>query len=832
MPLDINAAEIQLLLRQFERGDVVLFAGAGFSVGARNQRQEEPPTSRQLCELLASECGWKYEDEDLPTVYEQAELHLGTNRLRELFARVYRDCSPAPWHETLSQWFWYRIYTTNVDDVIQHSYSGASAQRLRTVVCPSPYQEQDLWFSTVQCVHLHGSVIDPAKGFTFGPIEFGSQTAFPNPWYQSLIDDMYSKSVVFVGTRLSEPPFYHYLQLRTQRSSRAPEFRAKAFVVSPHLSRIRVRQLEAQNMVVLDVTAEEFVTTLNQQVHQRVSDRFGLIRARYPHQLASLTSSTFDMHAEILKYFDIVSVSPPVDVGPTASRTQFYLGAEPTWEDIRNGVDATRSVSVRFLDLLNRDADGIRIFIIVGHAGSGKSTTQKRLAFDLAALGRRVYYAKSVQALQSDPILDFLSNENGRHIYFVIDDAAAQLDVIADVLTRSSPSMNATFVLADRPHVMDVKSAHLGIPAAHVLEMPELDSEDCNRILDKLDGFGFLGALQGKPRREQLRDFLGRSRNQLLVAMKEATSGRGFDIIIASEYASLTDDARMAYIVSCACYMHGAPVRRRHLLACLDGTDIQKANVIANDLKQVLVPWKDSSEYLSPRHRVIARQVMGETAPVGAKLYAAVRYLSQIAAEINPDTVSRRTPEFIAYRGIINFDNVLFMCGPDYESIGLMYNELQPLYRHDFLFWLQWGRAEVHFDHFDVAENHLNQSLGIRDAGNFQARHYLGVLYLKRAAFEDNAATAAESARRGEDILRAEITARQHLDAYAAAALVTHKLRFLRKWGSSRLAVEIEDLYELAKSGYDRHPFDDAMREAYQQVFRAYLMRAVHQGDE
>jgi hypothetical protein len=64
------------LLRQFEKGNVVLFAAAGFSLGAKNPRGTEPPLGSQLAEILAQECGWKYEGEDLGIVYEQAPATL------------------------------------------------------------------------------------------------------------------------------------------------------------------------------------------------------------------------------------------------------------------------------------------------------------------------------------------------------------------------------------------------------------------------------------------------------------------------------------------------------------------------------------------------------------------------------------------------------------------------------------------------------------------------------------------------------------------------------------------------------------------------------------
>jgi hypothetical protein len=43
MPIDLNTHEFQLLLSQFEKGNVVLFTGASFSIGAQNCRKKEPP---------------------------------------------------------------------------------------------------------------------------------------------------------------------------------------------------------------------------------------------------------------------------------------------------------------------------------------------------------------------------------------------------------------------------------------------------------------------------------------------------------------------------------------------------------------------------------------------------------------------------------------------------------------------------------------------------------------------------------------------------------------------------------------------------------------------
>src|SRR5215472_4569306 len=107
MAIDFNAQEFQLFLRQFERGSVVLFAGAGFSIGARNSMDQDPPLATPLADALAREC-WPYSGEELSVVYEEAQKQLGTQRLWQFLEYRYRGCKPAEWHRAIAHLIWYR----------------------------------------------------------------------------------------------------------------------------------------------------------------------------------------------------------------------------------------------------------------------------------------------------------------------------------------------------------------------------------------------------------------------------------------------------------------------------------------------------------------------------------------------------------------------------------------------------------------------------------------------------------------------------------------------------------------------------------------------------
>ncbi len=826
MPIDTNSQEFQLLLRQFEKGNVVLFAGAGFSLGAANRSGDDPPTGKDLAKLLAERCGWTYRDEELPIVYAQARTHLGSETLWGFLDELYKDCTPSAWQHAVTELLWYRIFTTNIDDVIENSYMKGGAQRLDLITCPAPFQEQDQFYERVQCVHLHGCVLDRSKLLTFTLEELADQTAKPSPWYQTMIANMLGKSFVFVGTRLSEPPFNHYLRLRSERERGVPEHRAKAFLISPGLTSIYRRQFEDQNFVVIDANAENFFNVLVPAVAARVATRLDLLKNRYPHQIAAINEGAFDAQSVVLRQFELVAG----EAQATDPRTHsyFYDGAEPSWNDIRTGIDAEREVTNEFLQELTNDVEGVKVFAIVGQAGSGKSTTSKRVGFELFRDGRAVYFATTRQKLEVPPILDLINSLGSRHVFLFFDDARSHVTSVARIVKALPGAANVTFVLTDRTHILLPKLQRARLRTV-TLEMPPLVRPDCERIISKLEQFGLLGALQGLTRQERLREFLGRSRKQLLVAMKEATSGRGFNVIIEDEYRTLaSDNARLAYAITCLAYVHFAPVRRRHLIACLDGNDIEKANTLESDLNGVVISWGSSDHLLSPRHRVIADHVITGPVTVAVREEAVKRYLAQISSDINPTTVRLRTAEFIAYRGIINFDSMQDLFGSDYDVIDGIYNELKNYYGEDYLFWLQYGRAQVYFDNFSVAENYLNQSLGIRQ--NFQAEHYMGVLFLKRALYRDHPSEAAADAKKGEEILREQIRDRGDSDPYPDSALVTHKFRYLRKYGTTKLQEEMEELKQLAESGVRNHPLHAPLKDAYKEVLRAYLSLAVSDG--
>ena len=248
MTIDWESSDFAFLRQQFQTGNVVLFAGAGFSVEAVNVLGESPPLGTELARRLAERAKLPYSNEQLSIVFETVRSAIGSKSLSWQLRDLFTIESYAPWYKSLRQLVWNRIYTINIDDLFQKLYAGPAEQVLETIVCPAAPEERDQLFGALQCVHLHGHVQRFSQGFTFTLDEFARQTATVNPWYSTLLDDLFRHPVVFVGTDLQEAPFYHYLQLRDSKTNGIHEYRPKSFLVSPTIGQIRARSLQAYNI--------------------------------------------------------------------------------------------------------------------------------------------------------------------------------------------------------------------------------------------------------------------------------------------------------------------------------------------------------------------------------------------------------------------------------------------------------------------------------------------------------------------------------------------------------------------------------------------------------
>lgn len=825
MTLDWSKNELVFLRNQLHRGNVILFAGAGFSVDAKNASGSSPPLGTDLAKLLAHEASLEYSGEPLPVVFDAVQKTIGSKRLMDLLRNLYSIESFASWYQYVGDLVWHRIYTINIDNLLQRIYAARAKQRLDTISCPAAYDERDPLFERLQCVHLHGHVDDLQVAPTFTLADFARHTATADPWYQALVDEFCHKTVLFVGTYVEEPQFQHYLELREPKDRDHVEFRPKSFLVNRTIGQIRARSLESRNIVPIQCTAGEFFDSLRQQMDLSALTLDSVREHVFPHYIIAKRAQPID--SEVQRHFDVILP----DRLPVAGRDDnyFFLGAEPTWDDIRRQTDAARDIGLELTKLALGEHEGFRCIVLHGPAGSGKSTTLMRTAVSVAVDGGHVFFAQNAERLSFSAVLNLAkaNAERGRRTFVFVDNPTRHLGAFEEQRTALREYSKLTLIVAERTNAYFNRCKVLHDLGPKELSMPDLSPHDVEAILDKLTEFGFLGVLRGKPRSEQMDAFMQRAKFQLLVALREATSGKGFDEILRDEFANLNHVCQLAYTICSLAVSRGAPgVYRRHLSPCLPDSGFKRAIILDEMLRGVLVPANASGTMLKPRHRVIGGVVAAQIASVELRQTATVSLLRQLAPEIEPNSIKRRSPAFLAYRGMINAEGLLETLSGDTGAVLEVFEALRQYYDSDFLFWLQYAIGQIKKGALDLAENFLNQSLAIRPK-NFQTLHHYAVLRLIQAVQADNPGAVQETANEGIAILRSQIAARGDEDAYPYGAFLTHVARWYARAGALVSSKDWDDLRAIGREAIAKYPRDDYVRDAEKEANRLYMMRAV-----
>jgi hypothetical protein len=293
---------------------------------------------------------------------------------------------------------------------------------------------------------------------------------------------------------------------------------------------------------------------------------------------------------------------------PAVSPADFLLGREPNWGDINAGFAIERSFEA---ELHEAAIDvGQRIVLLTGTAGSGKSTSLRRLALALQAEGKKVKWlrfeaSEAVSKLRtiglaSDAeviVIDRCERfgEYGTELIRGLSDAERGIKVIAGYASGPFDENRVSDALQD----VD--------PA--VLSVPNLDDSDIDRLVDALTRANRLGKLAGLPFEMQCDRIRAHSDRQLLVAMLEATSGERFEDKIVHECENLASDLTTTYAVVALATSHRYSLGVDDLLGALSDVSSGGLELIDRLIRQQLI-LRLSDSTLVARHPVIAREVV------------------------------------------------------------------------------------------------------------------------------------------------------------------------------------------------------------------------------
>ena len=181
---DIDLVRLSNLLRLYRNRQCVLFVGAGFSSGAKRTDpdgiSDNLPVASGLAKRMKSELG--EEDDDLGSLADLYEDQFGEHGLFKLLTSLFTVSETTPAQRQLIKYKWKEIYTTNYDNVLEHSCSenGVHFSTYTTTMRPT-----DIDYRNLPIIHINGFV----PGATFKT--FRKELKLTNTQYYS---DDFSRS--------------------------------------------------------------------------------------------------------------------------------------------------------------------------------------------------------------------------------------------------------------------------------------------------------------------------------------------------------------------------------------------------------------------------------------------------------------------------------------------------------------------------------------------------------------------------------------------------------------------------------------------------------------
>lgn len=738
------------------------------------------------------------------------------------------ECIP-DYYDALSIPFWHKIYTTNIDDAIDRIYQ-RSSKRVQNLIYPrDDFQERNQLLESMQVVYLHGKLPCDPKDVIFAKQQYALATIEDQPLYRQFVSDYASMCTIFLGTELDEPLFEQYIQARRSRDSHK-EQRPRSFIICPQMSRVRIENLsKIYNVHYIQGTTFDFMGWI-QRIARELPLKEDILRITFPdYHLIKTRENSQSMVAEeqVAEFSKCFSLVPTTQPASDNRKSQYLMGAEPAWNDIFKELDIPRTISQDILkycqSLFGKNAygDKQRIVSIGGSAGSGKTTIIKRLGITLSRQGIPVFYSKSNGMPLIGDIHDMLRGLKQRSV-LIFDNANNMLSFI--------PQMAAEFSKLDNPPllILSLRANHLDrltpcidreIMDYKEFLIPDLDDDEINLLIDKLDHHHLLGVLKGCNYKERFHAFKVKAKKQILIAMKEATKGKKFEEIINDEYNEITpNEARFICLCVALCTEAGFSLTRQEILNIAASMNPSAVlNYLEKNLRGIIIP-DDSQEHHILRHRMLADHIISHCATPEKLKDAYIKVLSGLSPQL-----LHSKKKFNLYKTLTNHKNIFERFKNNMDLAREVYDNITPFFHENAHFWLQYASLEIEGmnGNLDLAENYINQAYSLSPDSSL-IRTTQCLMYYKKSSQTANPNDAYLYKQSADELAEELIRTTGESNPHIFHVKIKGDLEYANKWipGRSEQKKEIERLLKFCETAKQRHPRILKLRDVETEVRR------------
>ena len=608
------------LLEQIAKGEAVLFLGAGAIKGASGDKDKQALTGPQLRDFISDKylCGG-LKERSLSEVAELAKNESSLADVQKTIYDLFSGLHPAECHKLIPTFRWHAIVTTNYDFVAERAYSDCNSplQKIAAVVGDGDAKDQD-WSDPgiVPLLKLHGclsKINDPKLPLILSSEEYAKHKKNRTRVFGIFSDWAKSHPVIFCGYDISDPNIQQILFDLGDRAINRPIYG----VVKPSFTEYELRYWRARRFIPECMKFEKFINQINHEIPKstRILSTFKskdslsiqskIVRGSVSDSLCSYLEVSLEHVREGM-------LSNNIDV------KDFYRGMGSSWSPIESKLDVDRRITDEILleNVLDIGDDKLpQLVLLKGHAGSGKSVTLRRIAWN-AAVDHEAFcvWLTSESQLRIECLRE-IYNLIDERIFLFIEDVLPYVEEVDSMFRKlRHEQIPVTIFIGARTNEWNILGTDLDVLVRQNYELGKLDINEIKGLINLLQTHSCLGYLEGLTDKKRIDFFKLTAERQLLVALHEALfSGESFENIVVDEYNNIVPpEAKSLYLDVCTFNRFKVGVRAG-LISRVSGFNMEYfQKKLFAPLEHLVFTYKDhrSKDYAyRSRHTVIAEIV-------------------------------------------------------------------------------------------------------------------------------------------------------------------------------------------------------------------------------
>jgi len=578
---------------------------------------------------------------DLAKVAELVEIRKGRAALEEFVRRSLADLEPDEVFRWLTTFRWRAVFTTNYDRTMERAYD-LNPDPPQNPISMSATAELEYTDPRLQVpiFHLHGTLFGSnISRIVITQTDYARFQDKRRMLWSRLKTEFATSTFLYIGYSSRDPNWQLVLDELTQEFY--PSELPQSYRLDPFAEDIDIEVLKNRHLETLKMNLQDF----HDRVHAEIGDlRFVpdlITKYRggiHPHLLPAFEHNP----AALLRLLNSWEYVSGADFAKSPNTDRFLRGDKPSWSLVGAEIPFRRDIEEEIWDDITEFATSpkakSKALAIIAPAGYGVTTL-------LMSLAPKIVTARVGPVFMLRDGADVLMGDVGFAAtlfpdvacFFIVDQAREHTASLETALAQQRQTKtNCLFILGERKNEWRMARTKMKVEE---YEIQPLSDPEINRLLDFLARERALGKLAELDRDFQFALVKKKHEQQLLVAMREATEGEFFDVIIENEYRGIEDSnaptggsvAKDLYLLT-ACFYQAGVLARDRLLAEILGKPLTVLYAAIGDSLDGIVSFEETDaargEYAArTRHRVIADIVWkrcGQTATKEMILQAAM----------------------------------------------------------------------------------------------------------------------------------------------------------------------------------------------------------------